>query len=154
MGDRDRRNSRPVRKTLSECWQEFLIDVEARKLHHSTVRKYKLLRRQMEEYAEHIALRFIDEFELSGVSMFRATWKDGPRSSAKKLERMRAFFKFAEQRDWIRKNPAAKLKAPKVTLCPTLPFSSEEVRQILVATDEYVGEMHCHGVENGRRIRG
>src|SRR5215472_3391585 len=45
----DRRNSRPARKPLSDCWQEFPIDVEARKLHDSTIRKYKLLRRQMEE---------------------------------------------------------------------------------------------------------
>ena len=133
----DRRNSRPARKSLSECWQAFLADLEARKLHASTTGKYKLLRRQMEAHAENNGLGFIDEFQLSSVSSFRASWKDGPRSSAKKLERMRAFFRFAEQRDWIRKNPAAELKAPKVTLCPTLPFSSEEMRQILVATDEY-----------------
>ena len=80
----DRRNSCRVRKSLSDCWREFLIDVEARKLHASTTRKYKLLRRQMEEYAKHNRLDFIDEFELSTVGSFRATWKDGPRSSAKK----------------------------------------------------------------------
>jgi len=34
----DRRAPRPVRKSLSDCWREFLIDVEARKLHHSTIR--------------------------------------------------------------------------------------------------------------------
>jgi integrase/recombinase XerD len=27
-------------------------------------------------------------------------------------------------RDWVTKNPAARLKAPKVTLCPTLPYTS------------------------------
>ena len=150
----DRRNSRPARKPLSDCWQEFLIDIEARKLHESTIRKYKLLRQQMEEHAVQNGLHFIDEFELSTVSAFRASWKDGPRSSAKKLERMRAFFRFAQQRDWLHKNPAAELKAPKVTLCPTLPFSNEEMRKILVATEQYKDEMPSHGAENGRRIRG
>jgi hypothetical protein len=150
----DRRQSRPARKSLADCWQEFLIDVEARKLHESTIRKYKLLRRQMEKYAEQNGLRLIDEFDLAAVSVFRSTWKDGPRSSVKKLERMRAFFRFAVQRDWIQRNPASELKAPKVTLCPTLPFRSEEMRQILVATDVYKDEMPCHGVANGRRIRG
>jgi hypothetical protein len=38
----DRRTSRPMRKTLSDCWQELLVDIEARKLHESTIRKYSV----------------------------------------------------------------------------------------------------------------
>lgn len=150
----DRRTSRPMRKTLSDCWQEFLVDIEARKLHESTIRKYRLLQRQMQEFAVSKGLQFIDEFDLSTLSAFRSHWKDGPRSSAKKLERMRAFLWFVQRRNWILNNPAIELKAPKVTLCPTLPFSNEEVHRILVATDQYRNEMPSHGVENGRRIRG
>jgi site-specific recombinase XerD len=67
---------------------------------------------------------------------------------------MRAFLWFVQRRNWILNNPAIELKAPKVTLCPTLPFSNEEVHRILVATDQYRNEMPSHGVENGRRIRG
>ena len=55
--------------------------------------------------------------------------------------------------DWKTNNPAMELKAPKVTLCPTLPFNNEEMRQILLARDQYKEEMSSHGVENGRRIR-
>src|SRR5229473_193680 len=61
----DRRGARPARRPLSDCWEEFLVDIEARKLHESTIRKYKLLRRQMQEYAEKNGLSFIDEFDLS-----------------------------------------------------------------------------------------
>ncbi len=150
----DRRGSRPIRRPLSDCWKEFLVDVEARKLHESTIRKYKLLRRQMEEYAEKHGSKFIDEFDLSTLGTFRSGWKDGPRSSAKKLERMRAFFRFAQRRNWISDNPAIELQAPKVTLSPTLPFNNEEMRRILLATERYKEEMPSHGVENGRRIRG
>src|SRR5260221_10912616 len=150
----DRRGARPARRPLSSCWEEFLVDIEARKLHESTIRKYKLLRRQMQEYAEKNGLTFIDEFDLSTLGMFRSGWKDGPRSSAKKLERMRAFFRFAQKRNWISDNAAIELKAPKVTLCPTLPFTNEEIRLILEATERYKEEMPSHGVENGRRIRG
>jgi hypothetical protein len=88
----DRRGSRRIRKSLSECWQEFLVDIGARKLHASTIRKHKLLQRLMTEYGDKHKLHFIDEFDLSALGMFRSEWKDGPRSSAKKLERMRAFF--------------------------------------------------------------
>jgi len=113
-----------------------------------------LLRRQMQEYAEKNGLSFIDEFDLSTLGMFRSGWKDGPRSGAKKLERMRAFFRFAQKRNWISDNAAIELKAPKVTLSPTLPFTNEEIRRILEATERYKEEMPSHGVENGRRIRG
>ncbi len=150
----NRRTSQPTRKSTHEAWKEFLADIEARKLNDSTVRKYKLLKRQMEDFAQLCGLHVLADFDLSKVSQFRSKWKDGPRSSAKKLERLRAFFRFALKRKWVPENPALDLKAPKITLCPTLPFSREEVVRILAAVDQYKEEMPSHGIENGRRIRG
>jgi integrase/recombinase XerD len=150
----DRRTSHPEQKCTDAAWREFLVDMEARKLNDSTVRKYKLLKRQMEAFAQRRGIRFLPEFDLSAVSQFRSEWKDGPRSSAKKLERLRAFFRFAQKRKWTSENPAIDLKAPKVTLCPTLPFTREEMVRILAAVDQYREEMPSHGLENGRRIRG
>jgi site-specific recombinase XerD len=40
---------------------------------------------------------------------------------------LRAFFRFAQKRKWLTENPALDLKAPKITLCPTLPFGREEM---------------------------
>lgn len=108
----------------------------------------------LEEFAQRRGLRVLADFDLSKVSQFRSEWKDGPRSSAKKLERLRAFFRFAQKRNWVTENPALDLKAPKITLCPTLPFGREEMVRILAATDQYKEEMPSHGIENGRRIRG
>jgi hypothetical protein len=42
----DRRTASNARKTISEGWQEFLVDIQARSLHESTIRKYKVLERQ------------------------------------------------------------------------------------------------------------
>jgi len=150
----NRRTSQLTRKSTQEAWKEFLADIEARKLNDSTARKYKLLNRQMEEFAQRRGLRVLADFDLSKVSQFRSEWKDGPRSSAKKLERLRAFFRFAQKRKWVTENPALDLKAPKITLCPTLPFGREEMVRILAAADQYKEEMPSHGIENGRRIRG
>jgi integrase/recombinase XerD len=141
-------------KPLVEAWTEFLADLDARKLADSTARKYRLLRRQMEGFAAARGLRFLPEFDLAAAGEFRGTWKDGARSSAKKLERLRAFFRFAQRRKWVAENPATDLRAPKVTLCPTLPFTQEEMIKILAGTDKYLAEMPEHGKENGRRIRG
>jgi integrase/recombinase XerD len=148
------RVSQPTATSTKDAWKEFLADLGARKLNDSTVRKYKLLNRQMEVFAEQRGLTVLADFGLTQVGQFRSEWKDGPRSSAKKLERLRAFFRFAQQRRWLAENPALDLKAPKVTLCPTLPFSRDEVVRILAATDQYKAEMPSHGIENGRRIRG
>jgi len=149
----DRRTAKQEAMTLDGAWKDFLADIEARKLTDSTIRKYKLLKRQMEEFAKERGLRFLTEFDLPAVSQFRASWKDGPRSSAKKLERLRAFFRFAHKRKWVSENPASDLKAPKVTLCPTLPFSREEMVKILAAIDDYKEEFPTRGAENARRIR-
>jgi integrase/recombinase XerD len=154
--DWEAREQRPVEvaaKTIEGAWKEFLADLEARQLADATVRKYKLLNRQMEAHAKTAGLRFLTEFDLSDVSAFRAGWKDGPRSSAKKLERLRAFFRFGMKRKWTTENPAGELKAPRITLCPTLPYTREEMVKILAATDKYLNEMPSHGKENGRRIR-
>jgi integrase len=150
----DRRTVKQEAKTLDAAWEDFLADIEARKLADSTIRKYKLLKRQMEEFAKAPGLRFLTEFDLGTVSQFRVSWKDGPRSSAKKLERLRAFFRFAQKRKWVTENPALDLRGPKVTLCPTLPFTREDMVHIHAAVDQYLDEMPKHGKENGRRIRG
>src|SRR6266849_797243 len=145
---------RSTRKSLSDCWTEFLVDVEARKLHESTIRKYRLLQKQMKQYAHNGGLMFLDEFDLSALSAFRSSWLDGPRTSAKKLERLRSFFEFTQKRKWVAGNPANELKSPKVTLCPTLPFTREEMRRILAAVTGYSENIEERGSENAQRLLG
>jgi site-specific recombinase XerD len=149
----DRRISRPERKSVEDAWKEFLADIEARQLHESTARKYKLLERQMKDFCQRHGIRFLDELDLAGVGRFRSEWKDGPRSSAKKLERLRAFFGFAQKREWVPKNPACDLKAPKITLCPTMPYTHKEMLRILAAIDKYKDEFPGRGAENARKMR-
>jgi len=140
--------------TLADAWESLLADLEARKLSEQTIRKYKLLERQMKAYAEERGLRMLEQFDLDALSKFRATWKDGPRTARKKLERLRAFFWFALKRKWVSDNPASDLKAPKVTLCPTLPFTREEMLRILAAVDKYRQEFPRRDKENALRLRG
>jgi len=47
----DRKPPAQERKTLVDAWDDFLADIQARKLHDSTARKYKLLKKQMENFA-------------------------------------------------------------------------------------------------------
>ncbi len=145
------RDDQPRRMTVKEAWERFLADAEARKLQPATVEKYKLLRRKMEAFAEqHGGLAFMDQFDLDVLSDFRSQWKCGPRTGLKQLERLRAFFRFAQKRKWIADNPAADLKAPKIPPSPTLPFTRDEMRQILEALETYSASA---GARNGQRLR-
>jgi hypothetical protein len=71
--------------TLADAWTSLLADLEARKLANQTIRKYKLLKRQMTAYGEERGLKMLAQFDLDVLSKFRATWKDGPRTAGKKL---------------------------------------------------------------------
>src|SRR5579864_1686800 len=64
--------------TIKQAWQTFLADLEKRNLHASTIRKYRLLFRQMEGFATRLGLRFLIEFDLVTLREFRIEWTDGP----------------------------------------------------------------------------
>jgi integrase/recombinase XerD len=139
--------------TLVDAWVSYLADLEARKLSHQTIRKYKLLQRQMKTYGEERALTLLGQFDLDVLSRFRATWKDGPRTAGKKLERLRAFFRFAHDRQWVESNPATRIKLPKVSIRPTMPLTHEEMVKILTACD---GQQHTAPIEgrlNAHRLK-
>ena len=131
----ERISERDAPVSLSDAWENLIADLEARKLSSGTVRKYKLLRGQMFSYAEQHGFTLLSQFNLDTLSRFRATWNDGTRTASKKLERLRAFFRFCFDRQWVESNPATKIKLPKLSICPTMPLSHEEMVKILAACD-------------------
>lgn len=124
-------------KTLKQSWDEFQRDAEARNLRDATLSKYKYLRADMERFADAEGLRFVAEFGLEQLGKWRSTWPNKNLSAVKKLEFVRCFLRFAHDRGWIPDNPARKLKSPKVTARPTMPFGREEMVRILATLDEY-----------------
>ena len=139
-----------ARISVADATDKFLADAAARGLNECTIAKYKLLFRGLKDFTARRGIAYLDEISLDILSAFRVEWKLGPRTSLKKLERLRAFLGFAERRKWICDNPARELKAPKVTLCPTMPFTSEEIIRILAALDLYAKSA---GVANAARLR-
>src|SRR6266567_1852865 len=138
--------------TLAEAWTSLLADLEARKLSHQTVRKYKLLDRQMKAYGEERGLKMLAQFDLDVLSKFRGTWKDGPRTAGKKLERLRAFFHFAHDRQWVESNPAARIKLPKVSIRPTMPLTHDEMVKILTASDTCSSKLRSQSPSSTRSV--
>jgi site-specific recombinase XerD len=125
---------------LEKACTAFVADAKSRELQESTLRKYRQLTKQMQAFAAAEGLRYIGEWEdVELVRRFRQTWKDKGNTVVKKLERLRAFFRFAVDSEWIIKNPAAKMKSPAVKPNPTMPFTQEDMVSILAACDHYQG---------------
>src|SRR5258708_23715023 len=131
------RVEKPKPLTVKEACEKFVADAEARNLREPTLYKYRLLFRQLQDFAVVHGLPCLRDFDLDWVRRFRASWKNKNISARKKLEAFRAFFRFVHESGWIPTNPASHLKPPKITEPPTAPFTREEVASILNACDIY-----------------
>lgn len=130
----------PEVSTIAEAVEKFIADAKARHLGWETIRKYEnLLARRFLRWCDAHGYRLLKQVGVVQLREFRASTADGPNYARKNLERLRAFFRFCEQAEWIRKNPALAVKAPKEKRSPTLPFSAEEMTRILDACDRYPG---------------
>lgn len=139
--------------TLNLAAAEFQADLSRRGLASSTISKYELLFRQIQSFADSKGLRYLKELDLVIVREFCGTWTQGNNTVLKKLDRLRAFFRFAVESKWVLDNPATKIRNPRVAAIPTMPFSQEDVTNILAACDRYPDSHGRVGRWNGKRLR-
>ena len=132
-----RREERPKPIGAKDACDKFLSDAEARGLREPTLYKYRLLFRQFQEFASVHGLASMVDFDVDWVRRFRASWPNKNIAARKKLEALKAFFRFVHESGWISTNPACRLKPPKITEPPTAPLMKEEVDSILKACDGY-----------------
>jgi site-specific recombinase XerD len=64
----------------------------------------------MEEFSTHKGTRFLGQHDIDTMCEFRSGWKAGALSASKKLERLKAFFRFAIKRKWITESSVSDLK--------------------------------------------
>jgi integrase len=126
--------------TVAEAVKQYLADCDARNLGWEAKRKYRhLFEDRLLPWCEKKGIHTLRQLNVEALRQFRQSWSDGPLYATKNLERVRAFFRFCHQANWIKDNPALAVKAPRVTHTPTLPFSRDEMKRILDACDEYRG---------------
>lgn len=140
--------------TVSRACQQIVDDAEARSLRPDTIAKYKLLSRELEAFARGRKIATFADFDLSSLLAFRASWKNANLGALKKLERLRCFFRFARDNGWVAENLPEKIKSPRVTMRPTLPFTQQQMTGILKAAADRVAEVQSQGKDNARRLRG
>jgi len=127
---------RPV--TILEAKERFLKDAESgRRLGESTLRKYRLMLRHLEEFATKKGFLYLKQLDGEALREFRDFWKLSPRTALKKLERVKAFFRFASENDWIGTNPARLVRGPaNIRDTQKLPFEPAEMERIVKACRE------------------
>ncbi len=116
---------------------KYLEDAKARGLKDASLTKFReVLERRLLEFCERRGYRKLIQLDVEALREFRATWKFSPITAQKRLEHIRAFFRFCVDSDWLDKNPARALKPPKVQHIPKPPFSDDEVKRIIAACDK------------------
>ena len=142
--------------TLERAIELFLLDAQARKLSDATIQKYNQIFKHLRVFATTQNIRSIRQLDLQALRAFRVSWQCSSITSLKRLQHVRAFFRFLVSNGWIAENPASKLRPPTVRNTPTLPLTKDEVGSI-VAACEIQGEK-CRGPvytksENVHRLR-
>jgi site-specific recombinase XerD len=138
---------------VAEARKAFLADARARNLREPTLYKYDLLLRQLQIFADSAGLTVINQFDLNTLRNFRGSWPNQNIAGKKKLEALRTFFQFCREAGWMSQNPAMKLKAPKTSTPPTLPFNDDEVSRIIAACSQYSANYGGTGHANAHRLR-
>ena len=147
-----KRPTEPEAVTIARACDVFLEDAAARNLREPTLYKYRLLFRRLQEFAKGRGTQYVRQLDLSAMRDFRASWPNRNIAARKKLESLRTFMRFCWESGWVPNNPASILKPPKTTDPPTVPFTPEEVAQILSACEQYYGGRGQRGRINAYRL--
>lgn len=142
--------------TLERAIELFLLDAQARKLSDAAIQKYKQIFKHLRAFVAGQNIRSIRQLDLQAMRAFRASWQCSSITSLKRLQYLRAFFRFLISNSWLHENPASKMRPPMVRGAPTLPLTKEEVARVVAACE--VQGRKCRGpiytkLENTRRLR-
>ena len=129
--------------TVKEACDKFIADAEARGLRPTTLYKYRLLFRQLQDFAGSNGVRFLCECDVDFLRLFRGSWPNRNMAARKKLESLRAFCRFAHDSGWLATNPATKLKPPRIIDRPTMPLTRNEFTSLLAACDKYPDKLNA-----------
>jgi site-specific recombinase XerD len=82
--------------------------------------------KRLREFCQSRGLIFLNQMSAEETSNFRNTWTLGPLTHVKQLERLKAFFRFCVDMEWIKSSPAKSFKPPKTTEQEIVPFTEDE----------------------------
>jgi len=139
--------------SVADARSDFLADLRRRNVSPATLAKYEVIWRRLSEFAGPAGVSHVKQFTTADLREFLAAWPGAPITQAKRLEFLRAIFRFCIDSGWIEENPAAPIKAPLVRRAPTMPFSQDQMAAILAACDRYPEVNVRRGLPSRARLR-
>lgn len=126
-----------VRITVTDAIEAFLAKCQNRGIQPTTLAKYRTFTKQLQAYCGDLGYVNIDQLTVSDMDRFYASWNDGIRGKAKKLDRLKSFVKFCLKRKWLVDDIVSDLEAPEGSSLniPKAPFTDEELARIYAACD-------------------
>src|SRR5271156_5181531 len=146
------KDSEPTGHIVADACTAFLADAVARNLREATLYKYRLLLARLLSFMTERGVRFVSQITLELLREFRAKWPHRNTAGKKRLEELRAFFRFCYDAQWIDTNPAKNLQAPITTDLPREPFTDEEVEKIRMACTQYPDGRGCTHRKASQRL--
>jgi integrase/recombinase XerD len=119
--------------SIASAFDQFIADCVNRDLAEPTISKYRLLKKQINDFAEQHGYRVIGDLDIEALRKLRGAWNYNPQTSHKQVERLRTFFRFCHESGWVQQNPARLLRPPVMEQKPTLPFTDAEQQKILAS---------------------
>src|SRR5205809_1599934 len=126
--------------TIREAVEKHLEDADGRNLKPESVKKIRdIIERRFLGYCSREGFRVLKQLDVDAVRGFRNELvKDYSANSARKrLEYVRAFFRFCQDSGWITANPMMMVKPPKPDTSPTLPFDQAQIDAMLTVADQF-----------------
>ncbi len=133
-------------ESIHRAIDAYLADCAARKLSPRSIYRYRcFLEGSFLKWMNANKIRDIRSINFEVVMKYRVWWLTWSAYTAvKHLELLRMFLRSCKKCKWIDENPAEELKAPKIRMAPTLPFTREEEQAIYGACDLYrTHNKHC-----------
>jgi integrase len=118
--------------TIADATEAFLAKCRNRGIQPTTFNKYRTFVKQLREFCDARGYVFIQQLTIADMDCFYASWKDGKRAKAKKLERLKSCVRFCLKRKWLAEDIAEDLEAPEGSSIPAhkTPFTDAELERI------------------------
>jgi site-specific recombinase XerD len=125
--------------SVADAAERFIADAKARNLREGSILKYE---QSVKMLKEKFGERLLRTVTVDDIRTLRESWKISGTTMQKRLETVKAFFRFCADSGWIQASPAKAVKAPVVKRKPTMPFTDDDIEKILAAVEDKYAEKH------------
>src|SRR5438552_1445970 len=108
--------AKPV--TVQDVTDAFIASRKNLGVAAATLGKDRTLVKQLHAYCDSRGYVLLNQLTVADMDRFYASWKDGKRARAKKLERQKGFIKFCLKRKWLGENITEDLRAAEGSSIP------------------------------------